>query len=486
MAHGPFSRCAHGCSIAVLILTAFAASAVAAPIFAPAVSYETGPRPNWVAVGDLNGDGKPDLVTANSVVNTVSILLGNGDGTFAPKVDRSVTQWPEFVLLADLNRDGKLDLVVTGENPDTLVSVLLGNGDGTFGPVLDLKGVRPSSVAVADLDADGKPDLAVTHPGPDGVAVMPGNGDGTFGSFVDHVDQTNSGGPTSVAVGDVNADGHPDLVTANNSAIVAVLLGDGIGGFGPWSPYVTGSNPSQVAIGDLNGDGKLDLVVADHYIPVVSVLLGNGDGTFGPSGCNRLGGTCATSYDGGQDPISVAIGDLDVDGKPDIAVASSGSDAVSVLPGNGDGTFGPRTGYPVGSFPASVAIADVDRDGRPDIVVANYFSNSVSVLRNVTTVSTDPERAPAEFALSSTGPNPFGSAASFALAIPKATMVRVDVCDLQGRRIQTLQNGLLLPGRYTRSWNGASVRGTHAAAGMYIVRLSAPGIERTTKAILIR
>src|SRR5215831_9144874 len=132
--------------------------ASATPLFAPAVSYATGFYPNSVAVGDLNGDGKLDLVTANSYERTVSVLLGNGDGTFGAKTDRAVSQYAEFVALADLNHDGKLDLAVSGESPSNVVSVLLGNGDGSFGAPDDIVlGSFATSVAIADLDGDGNP-----------------------------------------------------------------------------------------------------------------------------------------------------------------------------------------------------------------------------------------------------------------------------------------------------------------------------------------
>ncbi len=187
-----------------------------------------GNGPNSVAIGDLNGDGKPDLATASYNAGTVLVLLGNGDGTFGAKTAFGTGSFPTSVAIGDLNGDGTLDLV-TG-NAGT-VSVLLGNGDGTFGARTDF-------------------------------------GTGSY--------------PRSVAIGDLNGDGKPDLVTANYYAsTVSVLLGNGNGAFGAKTDFGTGMQPPSVAIGDLNGDGKPDLVTANYNANTVSVLLGNGNGTFG-------------------------------------------------------------------------------------------------------------------------------------------------------------------------------------------------------------
>ncbi len=155
--------------------------------------------------------------------------------------------------------------------------------------------------------------------------------------------------------------------------MVSVLLGNGDGTFGPQRDYVAGHSPYSIAIGDLNGDGKPDLAVANINFYTVSVLLGHGDGTFGSR----------TDYVAGFSPTSVAIGDLDGDGRPDLAAANYYSNTVSVLLGNGNGTFAPKSDYGAGDRPQSVAIGDVNGDGRPDLVVANGGSNSVSVLLNI-------------------------------------------------------------------------------------------------------
>src|SRR3989449_3152709 len=256
----------------------------------------------------------------------------------------------------------------------TLFRSLLGNGDGTFQPHVDYDaGFIPSFVAIGDLNADGKLDLLVTHAYSE-VVVLLGNGDGTF-----DLGNTYETGlyPVVVVIQDLNGDGRPDLAVANDFYQgVSVLLGNGDGTFQPKTDYPTGgSGTPSVAVGDLNGDGKLDLAAGDSGFlgaSSVAVRLGNGDGTFGPR----------SNFATGYNPVSVAIRDLDADGKPDVAMVNAGANTISVLRGNGDGTFGPKTDYGSGAEPRSLAIGDLNGDGKPDLAVANTRSNTVSVLLN--------------------------------------------------------------------------------------------------------
>jgi len=229
-------------------------------------------------------------------------------------------------------------------------------------------GVAPGSVAVADLNADGAPDLVTANRLSDNVSVLLGNGDGTF-----QAQQTFPVGnfPVPVAVADLNTDGAPDLVTANaNSDNVSVLLGNGDGTFQAQQTFPVGRFPFSVAAADLNADGIPDLVIANELSNNVSVLLGNGDGTFQAQQTFPVGGF----------PLSAPVADLNTDGVPDLVTANFNSDNVSVLLGNGDGTFQAQQTFPVGIRPYSVAVADLNADGVPDLVTANRFSDNVSVL----------------------------------------------------------------------------------------------------------
>ena len=273
-----------------------------------------------MAVGDFNGDGKPDLAVTNAN-SSISVLLGNGDGTFQAAVNYGVGSGSSSVAVGDFNGDGKLDLAVA--NGNSSISVLLGNGDGTFQAAVNYGvGSGSSSVAVGDFNGDGKLDLAVANWNGSTISVLLGNGDGTFQAAVNYSVGSN---PRTVAVGDFNGDGKPDLAVANTSSnTVSVLLGNGDGTFQAVVNYGVGSGPSSVAVGDFNGDGKPDLAVADgnlFTVSVLSVLLGNGDGTF----------QAAVNYGVGSGPISVAVGDFNGDGKPDLAVANQGSNNVTIL-----------------------------------------------------------------------------------------------------------------------------------------------------------
>jgi hypothetical protein len=388
------------------------------PLFLPAVLYSSGGSgASAVAIVDVNGDGKPDLIVANNCADNgcpngaVGVLLGNGDGTFQPAVAYATGGESNgeisSVAVADLNGDGKPDVVVTnsaGEsNGDGSVAVLLGNGDGTFRAAVayDSGGEIAHSVAVADVNKDGFPDLVVANQlicagGTDycdtgNVAVILGNGDGTFRPAATYYG--GGEGPTSVAVADVNGDGTPDLVVANcggcGSSFVGVLLGNGDGTFQPAVSYPAGIEPLSVVVADINGDGNPDVIVADACFSGdcsnggVAVLLGNGDGSFQPMASYSSGGEHSSITRQGY-AFSVAV--ANINGEPDLLVADScftprcTSGAVGVLLGNGDGTFQPAVTYSSGGAASWIAVADVNGDGRSDVLVAG--GDTVSVMLN--------------------------------------------------------------------------------------------------------
>jgi hypothetical protein len=357
--------------------------------FQAAQSYPVGTFPWVVVVGDFNGDGISDLAVSNTgdvprSPGSVSVLLGNGDGSFQAAVNYAAGPNPVSVAVGDLNGDGILDLAVgdTAETGAGSVRVLLGKGDGSFqaGRVYALDSLA-ASVAVRDLNGDGVLDLAVSTTGQHGggsVSVLLGNGDATFQAAQRYAvgsSATYSGFLyNGIAVGDFNGDGMPDFAVANGGGNVSVLLGMGGGSFQAAPSYGAGSTPVDVAVTDLNGDGIADLAVADQE-GTASILLGNADGTF----------QAAVAYPVGGAVNSVAVADFNGDGIPDLALAnadqSRDQSSVSVLLGNGNGTFRAAVRYAAGPAPSAVAVGDFNRDGVADLVLANNVSGgTVSVL----------------------------------------------------------------------------------------------------------
>ena len=384
----------------------FGGAGIDATSFATKVDYTAGAFPRSVAIGDLDGDGKADLAVSNQFSNTVSVFRntstsGTIDATsFATKVDYTTGSNPIFVSIGDLDGDGKADLAVTNQFSNT-VSVFRntstsGTLDATsFAAKVDYTtGSTPFSVSIGDLDGDGKADLAVSNQFSNTVSVFrntstSGTIDAT--SFATKVDYTTGAVPVSVSIGDLDGDGKADLaVTNQNSSTVSVFRNTSTSGtidatsFAAKVDYTTGTTPFSVSIGDLDGDGKADLAVSNQSSNTVSVFRNTS--TSGTIDATSF--ATKVDYTTGAVPVSVSIGDLDGDGKADMAVANLNGSSVSLLRNTStNGTiditsFATKVDYTTGSGPRLVSIGDLDGDGKAELAVANQSSNTVSVLRN--------------------------------------------------------------------------------------------------------
>ncbi len=279
---------------------------------APGVSYDIGSRAYDLAIGDFDRNGTIDVGAPNAGGRDVSVLLGRGDGTLLPAVQYPTGQGPERIAAADMNRDGILDLITSNQEAGT-ASVLLGVGDGTFRPKRDSSaGPRPAAMAVGDFNLDGRPDVALASALAPFLSVLPGLGDGSFG---DPIQTSFSGFPISLSTGDWNWDGKPDLVMTDfRNGAVMTFAGRGDGKFAAPVSVATLIFPWGSAVDDLDGDGNMDLVIGDAGADAAVVLLGNGAGGFaGPVTLTGVGG----EY--------ISLGDLNSDGRPDIVSSAFGS-----------------------------------------------------------------------------------------------------------------------------------------------------------------
>ncbi|MGE0431965.1 MAG: FG-GAP-like repeat-containing protein [Planctomycetota bacterium] len=367
-------------------------------------TVEVGPlpdnlRPCRALVSDINGDGVPDLLTANPASQNLSGLLGNGTGivgsaTWRPARNPHLGATATSAAVADLDGDELPDVIATTDTANVIVKAGRSNGgvggDVTFESPVPFATTASSSsdIAVGDFNGDGVLDAATANDADNTISILPGNGDGTFQAGTTH----NVGAtPLGLVTGDFNGDGILDIATANSgSNSVSVLLGTGSGGagnggFAPSSPptFVTGNGPRAIIAVDLDGDGILDLVTADETGNSISVLIGNaaspaiGDGTF----------AAGVAYPvGGAGPRSLTVGDFNNDGVPDIATANASSNDASLLIGKttgdglGNGTFGAGTLFSAGVEPTGITVGDVNGDGVLDLLVSNALSDDIVVL----------------------------------------------------------------------------------------------------------
>lgn len=356
------------------------------------VTIPTGPSPRWIAVADVNHDGRADIVVANagfdsSDSGTIMVLLGDGRCGFhpAPGSPFPAGHLPNDIAVADMNNDGNLDLVVANHQSPYL-RVFLGDGSGGFhvapGSPVDVHSYpHPHGVVVADFNSDGKLDVATDSWGNNQIEILLGNGTGrlvTPGTFF----RTGHRPYERLRAADFNHDGHPDIVTTNlDDSTVSILLGDGHGGLhnAPGSPVAAGAKPWEVAVDDLDGDGNADLIVIPYQRDItgpqenaITVLLGDGRGGFHPLPGSPLPlGDC-------RGPNSVAAGDLGGNGFHAMVVACAESRTLRIYQRGNTGSYNVMN-LPIAGGWGSVAMARLTSDPRSALITANADAGSITI-----------------------------------------------------------------------------------------------------------
>jgi hypothetical protein len=320
-----------------------------------------------------------DTSNGNSVLQTVALGSGATGIDWPNPQALSTNTGSQAVALGDFNGDGIPDVAAVAGGTGRPLLIFLGNPDGSFtaAPSPAFSAYTFGPIVVADFNGDGKQDMAVLNGDTDTVTIFLGNGDGTFNVAASSPSTGSS--PIRLAVGDFNGDGLDDLaVTSDATNTANILLGNGDGTFtsAPSSP-VLGNFPFSIAVADFNGDGRADLAITDVYDDTVWILLGNGDGTFAASSNLHSGVRCSP----------IVVGDFNGDGKPDLAVGASGvggTDSVTVLAGNGDGTFTSASVVPAanGNLISSIGVGDFNGDGIPDLVLTDSSTGVFTVLLN--------------------------------------------------------------------------------------------------------
>ncbi len=388
------------------VVTFQAYQIIDATSFAAKIDFASGSSPNGLSISDLDGDGKPDIIVANESSNNISLYRNTStsgsiaSNSFAAKVDLTTGSGPHRLAVGDIDGDAKHDIVVANWTSNTIsifrnVSTIGSIVAGSFSSKVDIPTTAgPNAVTLADIDGDGKTDILVAGAGSDTISVfrnIGSIGNLSLSSFQTAIYLTSGTTPASVAVGDLDGDGKPDMAISNsNSSTVTIFRNTssaGVISFAAKADLTTGSIPFGANLADLDGDGNMDVIVPNYGSGTVSLFRNT-------SSVGSISFAAKQDVSTGSNPSVVSIGDLDGDSKPDMVVGNYGSGSISVFRSKSTtgslsaSSFAPKIDYSTGFQMYGVALGDLDGDGKPDIAVINYNNSSVSIFRNVIPLTT--------------------------------------------------------------------------------------------------
>ncbi len=438
---------------------------------------ETAVGPYGAYAGDLDNDGWTDLLVPCEVPGDARVFINDGAGGYSGFTVESLPNGsaPSPSEGSDLNLDGEIDVVI-GNGTNDQVTVLIGNGAGSFtGKTSYSAGDNVRGVGVLDLNGDGYDDIVTANRVGDNLSILLNNGNGTFGTAV--AKETGGNTEYAIAVGDANNDGLLDVFCGSFSSpyLVILLLSDGAGHLNVQTSVPAGGRPWQLTSGDFNGDGNVDVAAANSWEDNMGVLYGNGAGGLSP----------VVVYPTGDFPHAIDAGDIDGDGDLDLVTSDIGSATWTVYE-NENGTFiDPRTLNSANAGSCAV-LHDRDNDGDLDITGVDELDDWIYFFENVQP-PTPVQPAPAPAAtLFQNHPNPFNPATTIRFDITRTTDVDLSIFDARGGFVATVTHRRHDPGTYTARWGGIDARGDVQPSGVYFYRLTAGGVSESKKMVLLK